>query len=68
MTYSCHQRQVLWPSLHYIIPDAPRTKVSYESNSFIQYKTVNEAFADKIVSIYKEGDVSEFLIFLDLVT
>ncbi|KAG8760617.1 hypothetical protein FRC14_002463 [Serendipita sp. 396] len=51
----CHQ--VLWPSLHYIIPDAPKTKVMYESSSFIQYKSVNEAFADKICSIWREGDI-----------
>ncbi|CCA66498.1 related to alpha,alpha-trehalose-phosphate synthase, 115 KD subunit [Serendipita indica DSM 11827] len=51
----CHQ--VLWPSLHYIIPDAPRTKVMYESSSFIQYKAVNQAFADKIASVYKDGDI-----------
>lgn len=50
--------QVLWPSLHYIIPDAPKTKAMYESSSFAQYKAVNEAFAEKIASIYKEGDVS----------
>jgi hypothetical protein len=31
----------------------------YESSSFVQYKAVNEAFAEKIASIWKEGDVSE---------
>jgi trehalose 6-phosphate synthase complex regulatory subunit len=31
----------------------------YESSSFVQYKAVNEAFAEKIVSIWKEGDISE---------
>ncbi|KAG8835268.1 hypothetical protein FRC17_004575 [Serendipita sp. 399] len=51
----CHQ--VLWPSLHYIIPDAPRAKAMYESSSFVQYKAVNEAFADRICSIWKEGDI-----------
>ncbi|PVG00095.1 hypothetical protein CPB86DRAFT_813377 [Serendipita vermifera] len=51
----CHQ--VLWPSLHYIIPDAPKAKVMYESSSFVQYKAVNEAFAEKIASIWEEGDV-----------
>jgi trehalose 6-phosphate synthase complex regulatory subunit len=60
--YESHRNlrsQVLWPSLHYIIPDAPRTKATYESSSFVQYKAVNEAFAEKIISIWKEGDVSE---------
>lgn len=51
----CHQ--VLWPSLHYIIPDAPKTSVMYESSSFVQYKAVNEAFADTVARIWKEGDV-----------
>ncbi|KAF8717872.1 Trehalose-phosphatase, partial [Rhizoctonia solani] len=51
----CHQ--VLWPSLHYAVPDAPKTKTFYESTSFEQYKAVNERFADAIVKEYKEGDV-----------
>ncbi|CAE6435944.1 unnamed protein product [Rhizoctonia solani] len=51
----CHQ--VLWPSLHYAVPDAPKTKTFYESTSFEQYKAVNQKFADTIVKEYKEGDV-----------
>ncbi|KAF8315938.1 hypothetical protein DL93DRAFT_2166528 [Clavulina sp. PMI_390] len=51
----CHQ--VLWPTLHYVVPDAPKTKVVYESSSFVQYKKVNEQFADSIVANYKEGDI-----------
>lgn len=51
----CHQ--VLWPSLHYAIPDAPKTKTFYESTSFDQYKLVNQKFADAIVKEYQEGDV-----------
>ncbi|KAF9516717.1 glycosyltransferase family 20 protein [Hydnum rufescens UP504] len=51
----CHQ--VLWPSLHYAVPDAPKTKVFYESSSFEQYKTVNQKFANAIVSVYREGDI-----------
>lgn len=26
--------EVLWPCLHYAVPDAPKTKVFYESSSF----------------------------------
>lgn len=52
----CYE-QVLWPSLHYAIPDAPKTKVFYESSSFAQYKAVNQKFADTIVAQYKEGDI-----------
>jgi len=31
----------------------------YESSSFVQYKAVNEAFADAVARVYKEGDVSK---------
>ena len=51
----CHQ--VLWPALHYAIPDAPKTKSFYESESFKQYVAVNQRFADAIVSAYQEGDI-----------
>ncbi|KAI0339176.1 hypothetical protein BDW22DRAFT_1336814 [Trametopsis cervina] len=51
----CHQ--VLWPCLHYAIPDAPKTKAFYESASFKQYMAVNQRFADAIVSTYQEGDI-----------
>ena len=52
----CHQ--VLWPCLHYVIPDAPKTKYFYESSAWAQYKTVNQRFADAIVANYKYGDIS----------
>ncbi|THH21691.1 hypothetical protein EUX98_g8296 [Antrodiella citrinella] len=51
----CHQ--VLWPCLHYAIPDAPKTKSFYESGSFKQYVAVNQRFADAIVSTYRDGDI-----------
>ncbi|KAI0789217.1 glycosyltransferase family 20 protein [Abortiporus biennis] len=51
----CHQ--VLWPCLHYAIPDAPKTKSFYESASFKQYAAVNQRFADAIVATYQEGDI-----------
>jgi trehalose 6-phosphate synthase complex regulatory subunit len=53
----CHQ--VLWPALHYAVPDAPKTKSFYESGSWKQYRAVNERFADAIVANYQEGDISE---------
>jgi trehalose 6-phosphate synthase complex regulatory subunit len=52
--------QVLWPCLHYAIPDAPKTKLFYESASFKQYVAVNQRFADAIVANYREGDISQF--------
>ncbi|KAI6134411.1 hypothetical protein EV401DRAFT_1908634, partial [Pisolithus croceorrhizus] len=40
----CHQ--VLWPCLHYAVPDAPNTKFFYESASFKQCRSVDRHFAD----------------------
>ncbi|OSD03743.1 glycosyltransferase family 20 protein [Trametes coccinea BRFM310] len=51
----CHQ--VLWPALHYAVPDAPKTKSFYESDAFKQYVSVNQRFAEAIVSAYQEGDI-----------
>jgi trehalose 6-phosphate synthase complex regulatory subunit len=51
----CHQ--VLWPCLHYAIPDAPKTKSFYESGSYKQYVAVNQRFADAIVAAYQDGDI-----------
>ncbi|KAJ7275525.1 alpha,alpha-trehalose-phosphate synthase [Mycena haematopus] len=51
----CHQ--VLWPCLHYAIPDAPKTKMFYESASFKQYVAVNQRFADAIAANYQDGDI-----------
>jgi hypothetical protein len=52
--------QVLWPALHYAIPDAPKTKSFYESASWTQYQSVNQRFADVIVANYREGDISTY--------
>ncbi|KAI0270653.1 alpha-trehalose-phosphate synthase [Gloeopeniophorella convolvens] len=51
----CHQ--VLWPCLHYVVPDAPKTKTFYESSSYKQYVSVNQRFADTIIANYQEGDI-----------
>ncbi|PCH42911.1 glycosyltransferase family 20 protein [Wolfiporia cocos MD-104 SS10] len=51
----CHQ--VLWPCLHYAIPDAPKTKSFYESASYKQYVAVNQRFADAIIAAYQDGDI-----------
>ncbi|KAF9522515.1 alpha,alpha-trehalose-phosphate synthase [Crepidotus variabilis] len=51
----CHQ--VLWPCLHYAVPDAPKTKLFYESASYKQYVAVNQRFADRIIENYQEGDI-----------
>ncbi|KDR78129.1 hypothetical protein GALMADRAFT_94660 [Galerina marginata CBS 339.88] len=51
----CHQ--VLWPCLHYAVPDAPKTKMFYESESYKQYVAVNQRFADAIIAAHQEGDI-----------
>ncbi|KAF5367337.1 hypothetical protein D9615_010280 [Tricholomella constricta] len=51
----CHQ--VLWPCLHYAIPDAPKTKMFYESASYKQYAAVNQRFADAIIAAHQDGDI-----------
>ena len=54
--------QVLWPCLHYAVPDAPKTKLFYESASFKQYMSVNKRFAEVIIANYREGDISQCLV------
>ncbi|TFY58376.1 hypothetical protein EVJ58_g6450, partial [Rhodofomes roseus] len=49
----CHQ--VLWPCLHYAIPDAPKTKSFYESESYKHYESVNRRFAEAIANVYQDG-------------
>ncbi|KAF6744609.1 alpha,alpha-trehalose-phosphate synthase [Ephemerocybe angulata] len=51
----CHQ--VLWPCLHYAVPDAPKTKMFYESATYKQYVSVNQRFARTIAALYQDGDV-----------
>ncbi|KAF5329393.1 hypothetical protein D9619_009236 [Psilocybe cf. subviscida] len=51
----CHQ--VLWPALHYAVPDAPKTRLFYESASYAQYVALNKRFAEAIISVYQPGDI-----------
>lgn len=48
-------KQILWPTLHYQIPDNPNSK-AFEDHSWSYYQKLNQLFADKIVEIYEEGD------------
>ncbi|KAI6134394.1 hypothetical protein EV401DRAFT_2204424 [Pisolithus croceorrhizus] len=50
--------EILWPCLHYAIPDAPKTKYFYDNASFKQYRSVNQHFAYVIVENYHEGDIT----------
>lgn len=53
--YNHYCKQILWPTLHYQIPDNPKSK-AYEDHSWELYKAMNQAIADKVVKCYKEGD------------
>lgn len=50
--YKSFCKQILWPTLHYQIPDDPKLKV-FEEHSFKHYKRLNQLVADKIVETYK---------------
>ena len=54
--YSHYCKTMLWPVLHYQIPDNPKSK-AYQDHSWVYYVNVNQAFADRIVGSYKKGDV-----------
>lgn len=51
--YKSFCKQILWPTLHYQIPDDPKSKV-FEEHSFKHYKRLNQLVADKIVETYKK--------------
>ena len=54
--YERYCKSILWPIFHYQVPDHPRSK-AYEDHSWVHYKKVNEAFADRIAKNYKKGDI-----------
>lgn len=49
-------KQILWPTLHYQIPDNPNSK-AFEDHSWNYFQRLNQFFADKITEVYKEGDI-----------
>lgn len=49
-------KQILWPTLHYQIPDNPNSK-AFEDNSWNYYCDLNKLFAEKIAQVYKDGDI-----------
>jgi len=51
-------KQILWPTLHYQIPDNPNSK-AFEDHSWEFYKILNQQFADKIIEIYKKKNNSD---------
>lgn len=57
LTFSGHYKsfckQMLWPTLHYEIPDNPKSK-AFEDHSWGHYKALNQMMADKIVEVYQQ--------------
>ncbi|GEQ72110.1 hypothetical protein JCM33374_g5796 [Metschnikowia sp. JCM 33374] len=51
--YKSFCKQILWPTLHYQIPDDPKSK-AFEEHSYHFYKQANQLVADKIVESYKK--------------
>ncbi|KAL1998164.1 hypothetical protein VTN02DRAFT_6739 [Thermoascus thermophilus] len=52
-THFC--KTILWPVLHYQIPDNPKSK-AYEDHSWVYYVKLNQAFAERIARNWKRGD------------
>ncbi|KAG0667896.1 hypothetical protein C6P45_005263 [Maudiozyma exigua] len=53
--YQNYCKQILWPTLHYQIPDNPLSK-AFEDHSWNYYQRVNQQFADKLIEQYNDGD------------
>jgi trehalose 6-phosphate synthase complex regulatory subunit len=53
--YTAYCKTILWPIFHYQVPDHPKSK-AYADHSWEFYRNVNQAFADKVIESYKEGD------------
>ncbi|KAF2769324.1 hypothetical protein EJ03DRAFT_336372 [Teratosphaeria nubilosa] len=53
--YAHYCKTILWPIFHYQVPDHPKSK-AYADHSWEFYRTVNRAFADRIIDVHKRGD------------
>lgn len=53
--YNHYCKEILWPTMHYQIPDHPKSK-AYEDHSWEHYRAFNQHMADSIVKTYKPGD------------
>ncbi|KAK5112919.1 hypothetical protein LTR62_003741 [Meristemomyces frigidus] len=53
--YAAYCKTILWPILHYQIPDHPKSK-AYADHSWEFYRNINQALADAVVKSYKRGD------------
>ncbi|GME96756.1 unnamed protein product [Ambrosiozyma monospora] len=53
--YTSFCKEILWPIFHYQIPDNPKSN-AFENHSWNYYERLNLQFANRIASIYKDGD------------
>ena len=58
--YNVFCKQTLWPIFHYAL--SYFTGVKPDSNSWKDYCTVNQKFADVIIQNYKPDDISNFIL------
>ncbi|RLV91454.1 Trehalose synthase complex regulatory subunit TPS3 [Spathaspora sp. JA1] len=58
--YKSFCKQILWPTLHYQIPDDPKSK-AFEEHSWGHYVLMNRLVADKLVETYEKvnGNVDD---------
>jgi trehalose-6-phosphate synthase len=49
-------KQVLWKPFHYQLPDYPKPK-GFEENAWEMYVRVNQLFAQRIIEVYRAGDI-----------
>ncbi|KAJ1957672.1 Trehalose-6-P synthase/phosphatase complex subunit [Linderina pennispora] len=54
--YSRFCKQLLWPAFHYIMPEMPHWH-GWEKSAYEAALSTCQKFADRIVEIYREGDV-----------
>ncbi|CAN3366407.1 trehalose synthase complex regulatory subunit Tps3p [Diutina catenulata] len=57
--YYSYCKQVLWPTLHYQIPDDPKSK-AFEDHSWNYYQEVNQMVADKVVDSFIKANGEDY--------
>lgn len=61
--YKSFCKQILWPTLHYQIPDDPKSK-AFEDHSWGHYVLMNQLIADKIVETYNDVNDEETTVWI----
>lgn len=61
--YKSFCKHILWPTLHYQIPDDPKSK-AFEDHSWGHYVLMNQLIADKIVETYNDVNDEETTVWI----